>query len=795
MIKPGSNPMRTAIALIVIGCLWMGTAALAAGGFPPDKTPAGNLIVKGRFGVEFTAAADLTGVVKGFSISHVGIPSVDKIFDDYRVSNVRALAPRDIGKSTPMSRIYIVEVPDDVDDASFKSAMRANPYVVEIQNDILCPVYGTPDDPGFSSQWHHYQAQDYDIDTPEAWDIETGSDTAVIAMIDVGVLYRHPDLANNIWINPAEDIDGDGIVFDSTDFNGHDEDSNGYIDDVIGYDFFTGGSYPPWPGEDASGTDNDPSDFNGHGTHTSGIAAAVTNNAIYGAGIAGGWGPLRGDGGARIMCLRVGYSANVGGEEAGYFIMSAVVEAINYAADNGADIISYSAGSSNFSGMAAALSKAMDSGIVFCNAAGNDNDDIPDYFGTYPGIITVAATNNGDRKWTWNATSGSDYGSWVEVSAPGQNIYSTVSNHYVPGYAIFTGTSMAAPMVAGLAALIKSHHPDWDKEIIDTVILNNADNIDALNPSYVGLLGSGRINAYNCLQNSALANFSGSPRIGTAPVMVDFTDLSPSASSWSWSFGDGDGSSDQNPQHIYSDPGLYNVSLEVTDPNGTNTKTRKYYVLATADTLTGDSTVKIPSGGTDSAAVTIYLKNTIPIDTFTLVFVYTAQEGSAELIYRGVSFEGPRGQDFDTTILRALAPTTHKVALEFIPYRTTASNQLMPGEGAIAKIWFSATGSGTIAFDTITLVGYSYNFKNHYAGDYMPDFRPFTVIVGSRGDANNDGTINVADAVFLINYIFKGGPAPDSEYLGDANGDGTINVGDAVYLIQYIFGSGPPPPP
>ncbi len=788
--------MRIAIVLIIVGCLWMGTAALAASGSPTNNPPPEQVIIKGRFGVEFSSTANLDGVTKGFGMFRIGIPSVDKIFDDFRVKDVSPLSPYDVGKSTRMSRVYIVEIPEDVEDSRFLTAMRANPYVVDIQNDVMCRVYGTPNDPAFGNQWHHYQAADHDIDTPQAWDIEAGSDTAIIAMIDTGVLYWHPDLAANIWVNPGEDIDGDGIVFDSTDFNHSDDDGNGYIDDVIGYDFFSGGgSYPAWPGEDASVTDNDPKDFNGHGTHCSGIAAAVTNNAKYGAGVAGGWGPLRGDGGARIMCLRAGYSANVDGQESGYLIMSAVVQAINYAVHNGADVISYSAGSSSVPGMAAALSAAMDSGIVFCNAAGNDNDNIAPYFGTYPGILSVAATNSSDRKWTWTSTAGSNYGDWVEVSAPGQDIYSTASYHYTPTYATWTGTSMAAPMVAGLAALIKSHYPDWDKTNIDTMILNNADNIDAENPSYIGLLGSGRINAYNCLQNAPSANFEGSPRIGTAPVTVDFTDLSPAATSWSWTFGDGDVSSDQNPQHIYANPGLYNVSLEVTDPNGTNTRIRKYYVLATADTVTGDSTVIIPASGTDSAAVEIYFKNTIPIDTFTLVMIYTAQEGTAALDFRSVSLDGTRGQVFDTAIVRAEAPTTHKVAIEFWPYKTTAKNPLPPGEGAVAKLWFSATGAGTVAFDTISLIGYTYNFKNKYSADYLPYFKPFAVMVGMRGDANSDGSINIADAVYLINYIFKAGPAPESIYQGDADGSGSINISDAVYLVNYIFKSGPPPPP
>lgn len=787
--------MRRFIAMSIMTFLCIAGAVSGANAQAPDNARHGHITVKGKFGVEFAADVDLSGVVKGFGMFRIGVPSVDRIFDDFRVTEVRPLSPYDVGKSTPMSRIYVVEVPDDVDDERFIAAMMANPNVVRIENDILVPVHVSPDDPSYPSQWHHYQAQDHDIDSPEVWEIETGSDTAIIAIIDTGVNYKHPDLRNNIWINPGEDLDGDRIVYDESDFDNDDTDGNGYRDDVIGFDFFTGGSYPAWSGEDGAARDNDPNDFNGHGTHVAGIAAAVSNNGKYGAGIAGGWGPFLGDAGVRIMCLRAGYSANIDGDEGGLISMSATVEAINYAVNNGAHVINFSAGSSNWAGMPQAVSAAMDSGIVFCASAGNSNSSVgDDYFDTYPGIITVAATNSQDKKWTWSANEGSDYGLWVEVSAPGQDIYSTYSYHYTPTYAIATGTSMSAPMVSGLAALIKSHHPDWDKTVIDTLIINNADDIDGLNPSYAGLLGSGRINAYNCLQNSPQIDFEGGPRLGPAPLTVDFTDLSPAASSWSWDFGDTETSFDQNPQHIYTDPGLYTVSLEATDPNGTFTKTRKYYIFATADTVTGGSTVTIPANNKDSAAVLIYIKNTIPLDTFLLSLVYTADSGTADLEYKSVSFEGTRGEDFDGAVLRASAPASDKIALEFMPYMTTASEPLPPGDGPVAKLWFKATGSGTVRFDTVTLVGYEFGVTTRYA-DYLPEFVPFRVWAARRGDADDDASLNISDAVYIVEYIFKGGPPPASEYQGDANADGVLNIADAVYLITYIFKGGPPPPP
>lgn len=725
----------------------------------------------------------------------IGVPSVDKIFDDFQVTEVRPLSPVDVGRSTPMSRIYVIEIPKDRDDDRFLEVMRADPNIVRIENDIMCRVHATPNDVSYGSQWAFYQVSRLDIHAQEAWDIETGSDGVVIAIIDSGVNYRHPDLKNNIWINPGEDLDGDMIVFDETDFNDVDDDGNGYKDDVIGYDFFASpGTYPPWSGEDGGIKDNDPNDFNGHGTHCAGTAAAVSNNGLFGAGIAGGWGPFLGDAGVRIMPLRTGYSANVDGVEYGYVMMSAVVEAITYAAYNGADVISYSAGSSNFPGMAGALSIAMDSGIVFSNSAGNSNSDEADYFGTYNGILTVAATNRWDRKWTWTADDGSNYGVWVEVSAPGQDIYSTYSYHYAATYATLTGTSMASPMVSGLAALIKSHYPNFDKTVIDTMIMNHTDNIDAENPSYVGLLGTGRINAYNCLQNAPVARFDATPRIGTAPLTVDFVDQSPATITRTWDFGDGGSSGDETPSHTYIDPGLYTVSLEVTDPNGTCTKTKKYHIFATADTLYGDSTTLVPVYPTDSFPVPVYLKNTIPLEEITLSFDYYTDSGTANLAFKGVSIEGTRTENFDTVIVRAHAPTTGKVAIEISAGLTTASDELPPGDGPVAKLWFKATGSGTMVMDTITLAGYSYEVVNRFV-DYLPEVRPIHMWVARRGDANDDGFVNAGDPVYIVNFVFKGGSAPPTVYHGDANADGSVNVADAVFVINYVFKGGPAPGP
>lgn len=773
------------VTLFCLVCLVALVSAPLANYIPGVSSSAGKTIdIPGQFVVEFSADVYLDALTRGSVATSVGVSSVDDILGRYRVTGVRQLCPPQAGEKNGLSRIGLITRPADQDDESFLKAMAADPHVVSITHDVACRVAATPNDASHNNQWAYKAGSQ--VMVHEAWDIETGSDTVVIAIIDTGENYRHPDLKNNIWVNPAEDIDGDRVVFDSTDINGVDNGGNGYIDDLIGYDFLaSSGGLTAWSGEDGSTKDNDPNDFNGHGTACSGVAAAVTNNSTGVAGMAGGWGPAWRGRGVQIMCLRAGLSVQDPSDptqEAGYAIMSAVLEAINYAVNNGADVISYSAGSSNISGMSAALSAAMSAGIVFCAAAGNDNSSDADYFGTYSGILAVAATDQTDHK-----SSYSNYGYWVEVSAPGDQIYSTNSYHYTPGYTYWWGTSFSAPMTAGLAALIKSHYPTYTKAQIDTMIMNNADDIDALNPTYANQLGAGRINAYNCLANAPVAKFAAAPLYGPPPLTVAFTDQSPAATSWTWDFGDGENSGDQNPTHIYNDPGVYNVKLTVTDPNGTDTEVKNYYIIATADTLYGPTVALPPSTTT---AVPVYLKNSLPLNEMDIVVKWPTT-GSPILSYQGFSVAGTRTENFDTVYV--LGQSSSKISFRLTAAKTTAKDPLPVGDGPILNLLFQASGTGSGTIDTAYLNGVVTGVKPLYQ-DYVPSVTPITFRVGIRGDANGDGTINVGDAVYIVNYVFRGGPAPDS-YQGDANGDGNINIGDAVFIVNYVFRGGPPPPP
>jgi subtilisin family serine protease len=343
----------------------------------------------------------------------------------------------------------------------------------------------TPNDPLFPLQWHHLNdgqsgGIDFaDIYTPEAWAITTGSSDVIIAIIDTGVAFNHVDLNANIWINSAEIPD-----------NGIDDDSNSYTDDVNGWDFYFDDNYPFF--------DGDPQD---HGTHVAGIAAGVGNNGIGIAGVS--WN-------SQIMPLRVFDENNSGAPD------SAILEAIYYAVDNGADIINLSLGSTfegDLSGWQLsdpetyqqyldAFAYATNHGVTTIIAAGNEAVSTEEYISTpaifstlNDGVISVAALNNRQ-----NLSSYSNYGHKVTVAAPGGDnaaptlgIFSTLPNDT---YDYMPGTSMAAPVVAGVAALMKSINPGLTPAEIKALLISSADQLKWLE----GLTEQGSsINAYSAV--------------------------------------------------------------------------------------------------------------------------------------------------------------------------------------------------------------------------------------------------------------------------------------------------------
>ncbi|HEX9758433.1 MAG TPA: S8 family serine peptidase [Nitrospiria bacterium] len=343
---------------------------------------------------------------------------------------------------------------------------RQNPFVEYVEPNGLFQIQLTPNDTRFSELYGmHNTGQtggtvDADIDTPEAWDIQTGTGTIIVADIDTGVDYNHSDLAANMWTNSGE-IPNNGI----------DDDGNGFVDDYRGWDFVS--------------NDNNPMDDHGHGTHTSGTVAAVGNNGIGVAGVT--WN-------AQIMPVKF-LNASGGGT------FAAGAAAIIYAADMGAHISSNSWGCGPSSGCFSqvvedAIAYANTKGMLFIVAAGNsnNNNDGTIFYpctANQPNVICVAATDHNDQK-----AGFSNYGATtVDLGAPGVNTLSTTPNNT---YSVFSGTSMATPHVAGAAALLLSHSPSLTVDQVRSALFNHVDLI----PSMAGrTVTGGRLNVDKAIRS------------------------------------------------------------------------------------------------------------------------------------------------------------------------------------------------------------------------------------------------------------------------------------------------------
>jgi len=285
-----------------------------------------------------------------------------------------------------------------------------------------------------------------DISATQAWGLSTGDQRVVVAVLDTGVDYFHPDLSGNMWINVAE-VEGNGL----------DDDGNGYIDDVHGYDFVS--------------QDGDPMDDNNHGTHVAGTIGAVADNRI---GVAG-------------VCWHVNLMALKAFDEAGNGDVATAIEAIHYAVANGARVINASWGGTDRSlALEEAIAEAHQAGVVFVASAGNNSSDKLLYPAACPHVVAVAASDQNDQR-----SSFSNYGSFVALAAPGENILSTFPND---SYGVLSGTSMAAPHASGVAALILARHPEFTNDQVASILRNTADPIGA--DLYIG---SGRLNAFHAL--------------------------------------------------------------------------------------------------------------------------------------------------------------------------------------------------------------------------------------------------------------------------------------------------------
>lgn len=408
----------------------------------------------------------------------LGIPSVDYLNSQYPILSIEKLIKskpkKEMNKRPNTNKILIIKFSEAIDIEGLVSAYRATEVF-----DYAEPNYSgqgggvqgyTPNDADYNKQWQFNNDGTFDstatvgadIKMEDAWNITTGSSNVVVAILDSGMKLDHPEIVNRLWRNTA-DNDGDGI----------DTDNNGFVDDLLGWDFAYG--------------DNMASDGHGHGTNVGSIVGMEGDN---GTGLAGV------DWNCQLMIGQI-----LDNNNSGWYTWWAA--AIYYAVDNGADVINMSVGGSSYSAtLEAAIDYAYANDVPVIVCMMNTNNNVSYYPAAYANTIAVGATGVDDNRvapFFWNGASGSNYGNHIDLVAPGSPIHglSYISNTNFNSY--WGGTSQAAPLVTGVVALMKSLAPSLDIETIRDILKNTADDqVGNPNEDIAGwdqYYGSGRLNA------------------------------------------------------------------------------------------------------------------------------------------------------------------------------------------------------------------------------------------------------------------------------------------------------------
>jgi PKD repeat protein len=357
------------------------------------------------------------------------IDFIQSLVEKYGIFHVTQLHPYDSDELLRLTYQIEFEQMDKVDELAAELARLD--LIEYAEKKELHISFLTPNDLGANSTTGTGVWHLYRINAQQAWDLSTGSAAVRVAITDDAILTTHVDLTNKI---------------------------------VATYDAPTGGT-----NANPCGSNN-----GNHGTHVSGTAGAQTNN---GTGVASiGFN-------VSLMAVKIG-NCN-GSLTHGY-------EGINWAANNGANVINMSWGGGGFSNYGQNVcNAAVNAGAILVAAAGNDGTNQQFYPAAYASVIAVASTTTNDAK-----SSFSQYGTWVNIAAPGSAIYSTYATSL---YSRIQGTSMASPNVAGLLGLMKSYAPNVSNQDLINCLYSSATNIDAVNSGFIGQLGAGRINAYQAL--------------------------------------------------------------------------------------------------------------------------------------------------------------------------------------------------------------------------------------------------------------------------------------------------------
>lgn len=427
------------------------TFRLAPGVTQEDYVPA-TIILKVK--PEFRQACSVNGIADARMqnvFQRLGATSLHKIFPNHQPP---AAERNKAGQKTAdLSLVYKMEISPNADLIKSINAVLATGMVEFAEPKYRYKPFFNPNDPSIGQQQNFLNR----IKAYQAWDTQMGDSNVVIGIVDTGTDWDHPDLINQIKYNNNDPI------------NGVDDDGDGYIDNYRGWDMSDNDNNPMVPGGGTAA----------HGSHVSGCAAAQTNNGV---GVAS----------PGFNCKFLPVKTTKNSDPNSY--LTEGYEGIVYAADHGCHIINNSwggAGGGSFGQLAIDYATINKDALVIC-AAGNDGNETVFYPASYKYVISVASTgSNSDAK-----SSFSNYGMYIDVCAPGSNIYSTYYNNT---YNFSSGTSMASPVAAGAAGIIKSEFPGYTGLQVGEQLRVSCDNIYGSNALYLDKLGKGRINMQNAL--------------------------------------------------------------------------------------------------------------------------------------------------------------------------------------------------------------------------------------------------------------------------------------------------------
>ncbi len=391
---------------------------------------------------------------KQLTVAGVNLSGITRLFPT--TNSTEAIQSLKANNALPdLSDIYMARYEGSTDIVTVINALLEDQQIIYAEPSYIYKTSFVPNDPGYVNQSYLTKVM-----APQAWDILKNAANVIIGIVDSGSDLQHEDLAANIFVNTADPV------------NGIDDDGDGYIDNYHGWDFVGNSAATMLPDNNPDVT-NDSTD---HGVHVSGIASAVSNNNRGVASIAYN---------AKLMIVKTGADNNSRAIYKGY-------EGIKYAADHGAAIINCSWGGTGGGQFGQEIiDYAIAKGSLVIAAAGNDATDVPDYPASYKGVLSVASVTSTDVK-----SSFSNFGNHITISAPGSSIYNTLNGDK---YGYKSGTSMATPLVASAAALVKAKYPNYNGLQVGEVLRTTADPIDNLNPSFAGKIGNGRLNIFNAL--------------------------------------------------------------------------------------------------------------------------------------------------------------------------------------------------------------------------------------------------------------------------------------------------------